>query len=183
MRARGHNILHHHPDLSKPEHPATVWLMPSKEWEFRRTIFSWNFPRQQQQQQMSWNWKRDLAVGCEHKSHLCQREASLNRKKSNTEIRVIIFQLKWGCVVSSLTANEKSGRKMEKATEDDLLYYLPARVQFCIMGLKYLPHIGKNGASRKVSIRQCKRTEWCNKFVLAMPEISSSDTLSKSSYF
>lgn len=66
----------------------------SKAWVFRRNLFSWGFPQQQQQQQLSLNWKRDLAVGCEVISHLCQKELSLDKKKSTTEIRVIIFQLK-----------------------------------------------------------------------------------------
>lgn len=84
-------------------------------------------------------------------SHLCQGELSLDKKKSTTEIRVIIFQMKWGSAAANLSASERSERKKKKKQwtillnpiwdRSGLFYYLTARVYFCVLlAITFAPH-------------------------------------------
>ena len=85
-------------------------------------------------------------------SHLCQGELSLDRKKSTTEIRVIIFQMKWGSAAANLSASERSEREKKKKKQwvillnpiwdrSGLLYYPTARVYFCVLlAITFPPH-------------------------------------------
>lgn len=143
LRARRLSVHHHHPGWNRSQHPATVTLglinaltTPTVSVWVKWKIWGWKQPGQKRSKWAKNGCLEELfshgdfpAAGAAvfklkerpgsgmwgYVPSLPERVVS-TEKISTTEIKVIIFQLKWGSAAANLSASERSERKGERST-------------------------------------------------------------------
>lgn len=175
LRARRLSVHHHHPGWNRSQHPATGTLdlinaltTPTLSVWVKWKIWGWKQPEQKRSKWAKNGCLEELfshgdfpAAAAAAVFKLKERPGSgmwgyvpslperivSTEKISTTEIRVIIFQLKWGSAAANLSASERSERKGERSTwwgwgfffmspiwaRSSLLYYLTVRVYFILL--------------------------------------------------
>lgn len=141
--ARRLSVHHHHPGWNRSQHPATGTLglinaltTPTVSIWVKWKIWGWKQPGQKRSKWAKNGCLEELfshgdfpAAGAAvfklkerpgsgmwgYVPSLPERVVS-TEKISTTEIKVIIFQLKWGSAAANLSASERSERKGERST-------------------------------------------------------------------